>query len=238
MSLIDPRLRDIIDWIRQRTDHAAGRGALIPVSGGSDSALGFWLCAQALPPGRAIGAFVGTELRCRAWFEQVGPMRYLAEPPDMRHIEITRWAMMLSLSLDMRGWLVGTRNRTEDVLGTYSLASRIATLLPLAGLWKSEVMDLAKRAGVPAEILDSSHRADPACGRPQAMADIPFATVDLFLQTRLGERSESELDCTAPAIVAYLDSVYARNRFKRDLPLIAPRQSTPAVTGVVPPIDP
>ena len=54
MSALDARLQVIIDWIRERTDVEAGRGALVPVSGGSDSALGFWLCAQALPPGRAV----------------------------------------------------------------------------------------------------------------------------------------------------------------------------------------
>lgn len=222
MSALDARLQVIIDWIRERTDVEAGRGALVPVSGGSDSALGFWLCAQALPPGRAIGAFVGSGLRCRGWFEQFGPVRLLPEPLVSSHIEATRWALMLSLSLDVRGWLVGTRNRTEDVLGTYSLASRVATLLPLAGLWKSEVMELALGVGVPEEILESSQRADPSCGRPQAMADIPFETIDRFLQVRLGERAESDLDAIAPATVKYLDSVYRRNRFKQALPLFAP----------------
>ncbi len=221
MSGVDPRLQAIIYWIRENTDVAAGRGALVPVSGGSDSALGFWLCAQALPPGRAIGAFVGTGLRCRSWFEQIGPVRLLPEPAVTSHIETTRWALMLSLSLEVRGWLVGTRNRTEDVFGTYSLASRVATLLPLAGLWKSEVMELARSVGVPDEILESSGRADPGCGRPQAMADIPFATVDRFLQVRQGERGASELESIAPTTLEYLDSVYRRNRFKQALPLSA-----------------
>jgi NH3-dependent NAD+ synthetase len=222
MNELDPRLQAIIDWIRRNTDIAAGRGALVPVSGGSDSALGFWLCAQALPPGRTIGAFVGTELRCRGWFEQVGPVRLLPEPQVSNHIEAARWALMLSLSLEMRGWLVGTHNRTEQVFGTFSLASRVATLLPLAGLWKSEVMELAASVGVPEEILDSSRRADPACGRPQAMADIPFATIDRFLQVRSGERAASELESIAPTTLEYLDTVYRRNRFKLALPLTGP----------------
>ena len=222
MSELDPRLQHIIDWIREHTDVAAGRGALVPVSGGSDSALGFWLCAQALPPGRAIGAFVGTGLRCRGWFEQLGPLRLVPEPQASSHIETTRWALMLSLSLEVRGWLVGTRNRTEEVLGTYSLASRVATLLPLAGLWKSEVMELAASVGVPEEILESSRRADPGCGRPQAMADIPFATVDRFLQVRVGECPATELESIAPTTIEYLESVYRRNRFKQELPLSAP----------------
>jgi NH3-dependent NAD+ synthetase len=126
---------------------------------------------------------------------------------------------MLSEALTVRGWLVGTRNRTEEVLGTYSLASRVATYLPLAGLWKSEVMELAEAVGVPREVLDSSRRADPSCGRPQELADIPFASIDLFLQVRTGERPEADLAGIPTDVLAYLDMVYSRNRFKGGLPL-------------------
>jgi NH3-dependent NAD+ synthetase len=217
--MTDHRLTEVIDWIGQTTDVAGGRGALVPVSGGSDSALCFWLCARALPPGRTIAAFVGSNLRCREWFERIGPVRFLPDLPPDAHPEAARWALMLSLSLAERGWLVGTRNRTEEVLGTYSLASRVATYLPLAGLWKTEVMQLAGAVGVPAEILASSRRADPSCGRPQEMADIPFEVVDAFLRVRVGERPESDLVALPPGAVAYLEAVYRRNRFKTGLPL-------------------
>lgn len=228
--MIDQRLTAIIDWIRETTDVAAGRGALIPVSGGSDSALCFWLCSQALPPGRAVAAFAGTDLRCREWFEGVGPVRYVAAPPPSAHPEAWRWAAMLSLSLVERGWLVGTRNRTEEVLGTYSLASRVATYLPLARLWKTEVMELARSIGVPTEILASSRRADPECGRPKEMAAIPFEVVDQFLRVQVGDRPQSDLATLSPNDIAYLNQVYRRNRFKLELPL-APRPATPGTEG-------
>lgn len=129
---------------------------------------------------------------------------------------------MLSQALEVRGWLVGTRNRTEEVLGTYSLASRIATYLPLASLWKSEVMQLAQYVGIPDEIIQSSRRADPACGRPQEMADIPFEIVDHFLQVQVGERPVSDLELVPTAQREYLCSIYDRNCFKKDLPLRPP----------------
>lgn len=222
-SDVDARLARIVDWIRASTDVAAGRGALVPVSGGSDSALCLWLCAQALPRGHVTAAYAGTNLRCRDWFESLAPVRCV-EAPDAtpQHVEAARWALMLSLSLEVRGWLVGTRNRTEDELGTFSLASRVATFLPLAGLWKSEVMAACARVGVPAEILASSRRADPSCGRPQAMADIPFAQVDAFLQVRAGERDASALAGVHAATIDYLDGIWRRNRFKQALPFTGP----------------
>ena len=219
MNNLDTRLNELMEWVRRTTDYNNGRGVLIPVSGGSDSALCFWICTHALPPGRAIGAYVGTQLRCQDWFEQLGPIRYLPAPPPELHPEGARWSMMLSLSLSVRGWLASTRNRTEVVFGTYSLASRVATYLPLAGLWKTEVMELARSVGVPEEILASSRRADPSCGRPVEMADIPFETVDRFLQVRIGERPESDLTAVPEATRLYLDTVYRRNQFKNDLPL-------------------
>lgn len=221
---MDSRLTTIIQWIRQTTDVAGGRGALVPISGGSDSALCFWLCAQALPPGRTLGVFAGKNLRCRDWFEQIGPVRALETELPEKHIEAHRWALLLAESLAFRGWLVGTRNRTEDILGTYSLASRVATYLPLVGLWKSEVMELIETIGVPGDIIASSRRADPSCGRPQEMADIPFSLLDLFLQIRVGERSPTELARIPPAVLTYLDSIYQRNRFKPLLPLRPPNE--------------
>jgi NH3-dependent NAD+ synthetase len=224
MSATDQRLTQLLTWIRRTTDVPGCPGLLVPVSGGSDSALCFWLCARALPPGRAVAAFAGFGLRCRDWFEGLGPVRFLPGPPPDAHPEATRWAAILALALGGGGWLVGSRNRTEDLLGTYSLASRVATYLPLAGLWKSEVMELAAAVGVPAEVLASSRRADPECGRPQEMAEIPFETVDVFLQVRIGERPESDLAGLPAGAIAYLEPVYRRNRFKTGLPLRGPNR--------------
>lgn len=219
------KVDELIHWIRSTTDFASGRGTLVPVSGGSDSALCLWLCATALPKERVSAVFIGKELRCREWFERQASVRVFPElgnNENTKHVESQRWAFMLSQSLEFRGWLVGTRNRTEEVLGTYSLASRLATYLPLFGLWKSEVMDLAEAVGVPTKIIESSQRADPSCGRPKEMADIPFRSVDLFLKVRQGEQPESSLQEFSKETLDYLQSVYDRNRFKIHLPICGP----------------
>jgi NH3-dependent NAD+ synthetase len=222
MNYLDKRLTEIIEWVARTTDFASGRGVLVPVSGGSDSALCFWICCQALPRGRTVAAYAGQELRCHRWFEAFGPVHILPEPPSGIEPEVDRWGRMLRHARTIRGWLVGSRNRTEETLGNYSLASRLATYLPIVGLWKSEVMQLAHAVGVPDEILASSTRADPLCGRPPDLAEIPFALVDLFLQTQLGLRPASSLEGLAPAQTVYLSKVYHRNRFKSELPLRPP----------------
>jgi len=65
-----------------KRDAASASGLLIPVSGGSDSALCFWACCQALGD-KVRGVFIGSNLRSREWFESIGKIHYLAERPDI-----------------------------------------------------------------------------------------------------------------------------------------------------------
>lgn len=207
------RIDALVAWIRQAS--ARAQGLLVPISGGSDSALGFLLCAAA-SSGKTIAIHAGSRatLRCAAWFEDIGEVIYARIPGGVREIEEMRWARFLAVSLRDRAWLVGCRNRTEDELGTYSLASRVATFLPLVGTHKSDVMRMCEVVGVPEEILVSSRRADPDCGRPAEMAEIPFETIDAFLT---GEPGPTEAQRT------YLSRIAARNAFKRTLPIRGPK---------------
>lgn len=207
----------LIDGIRETAAGAAE--LLVPVSGGSDSALCFWLCCQALP-GRTVAVHAGDALREERWFRAVGRLELTHAPGGHEEREEMRWARFLGLALARRAWLVGSRNRTEDLLGTYSLASRVATYLPIVGVWKSQVQRLCEEVGVPAAIVASSRRADPDCGRPKELAEIPFEGIEALLRARLGE-------APSPAPLSrehteYLDGIIARNAFKARLPLRGP----------------
>ena len=153
----------LVSWIRGRVSE--NLGILVQVSGGSDSALCFWLCNQAFP-NKTLGIYAGADLRERKWFESVGRVRFIDPPPFSSNAEIFRWAKFLEICYHEGRVLIGTRNRMEDLLGGYSLASRLATVLPLAGVWKSDVLKCCAAIGVPVAITDSSRRADPDCGRP------------------------------------------------------------------------
>lgn len=216
---MNPKLAKLIAWIEETAKPA--RGLLIPISGGSDSALVFWLLNQAWSE-KTVGVYAGTDLRCRQWFESTGTVRLVTDIPKGDDKEAMRWATFLSIMRREGHWLVGARNRTEDLLGTYSLASRVATYLPLAGVWKTEVMELCADIGVPSEIIDSSRQADPDCGRPVEMAEIELALIDTFLRVREGELNEEALAALVPAQVEYLDHVLSVNRFKRFLPVTGP----------------
>lgn len=217
---MDSRLISIVGWIQEVI--GPERKAVVPVSGGSDSALCFWLCEQAIP-GRASAAYIGDNLPHRDWFEAIGRVELLPVVAGHGEPDTLRWAATISHAHRLRARLMGSRNRTEDILGTYSLPSRVVSYLPLAGLWKSEVMELCEIIGVPKPILESSRKADPDCGRPVEMARIPFAIVDRFLRVRIGERPESDLEAMSDDQLAYLDGIYRRNCYKANLPMRGPR---------------
>jgi NH3-dependent NAD+ synthetase len=65
-----------------------------------------------------------------------------------------------------RLWVIGTRNRTEEVLGMYSNSTKIASVQPISRLWKSEVLDMCASLGVPKQIINRAYIADCGCGDP------------------------------------------------------------------------
>jgi NH3-dependent NAD+ synthetase len=219
---MDKRLKTLIKWLRKSTRRA--HGILVPISGGSDSALIFWLFNQACPE-KTVGVFSGSKnsLRCREWFESVGEVRCIPAPRGKEDKESRRWATFSTIAIAEQRWLVGSRNRSEEVMGNFSLPSRIATFLPLAGVWKSDIMELCDLIGVPKEVTNSSRRADPDCGRPKEIAEIPLELIDVFLKAKCGEAKKKTLRALTPGQVEYLTGVYNINQFRRHLPVTGPQ---------------
>jgi NH3-dependent NAD+ synthetase len=209
-------LRRLLAWLEAQADQAGGLA--VPISGGTDSALCFWLCAQVFPR-KTRGIYFGNALRCRAWFEQFGTVVDLPAPGGDQNPEVMRWAHLLDYCLKNDCWPVGSRNKTEDVCGLYSLPSRAASLLPIVGLWKGEVLRLCETIGMPKEIISSSLQPDPECGRPTEMAAISVEKMDLFLQAKCGEIPGERLSELTSGEIKYLETIYSRYKFKRNLPI-------------------
>jgi NH3-dependent NAD+ synthetase len=217
MALMEERLAVLKKWISETVPPHLG--VIIPVSGGTDSALTFWLYNQVFPD-RTVGVFFGSKLRSRAWFESVGTIRQIELTVSPHDPETTRWLHILNTAIKESRILVGTRNKTEQYLGAYSNASRLAYHLPLVGTWKSTILDLCGHIGVPEEVICSSREADPVCGRPEALAQIPFSAVDAFLSQKIsGLTGPLALDTNQHA---YLEDLYIRNSFKKEFPVEGP----------------
>jgi hypothetical protein len=71
--------------------------------------------------------------------------------------------------------------------------------------------------------LESSRKADPDCGRPVELAQIPFAIVDRLHQVRIGQRPKSDLEAMSDDQLTYLGGIYRRNHYKANPPMRGPR---------------
>lgn len=119
-------------------------------------------------------------------------------------------------------WVVGTRNRSEDMLVNYSNASMVASLQPLIHFWKSEVLQISEHLGIPRIAIDKSCETDCICGR-QALAANHIREVDLLLMLGHGEVSHEyvenkispELGCQ---LNKFINAQIASGNFKNYIP--------------------
>ena len=116
-------------------------------------------------------------------------------------------------------WVVGTRNRTEDVLLNYSNASMAVSLQPIIHLWKSEILKLSEYLDVPQVTIDKSCETDCICGR-LALPSRHIAEVDELLQTRSWEHMK---EYTKPIglqaqLIVFIETQIAKGQFKKSIP--------------------
>jgi NH3-dependent NAD+ synthetase len=212
-------LDNLTEWVESNTPENCG--LILPVSGGSDSALAAYICGQAVGD-RAVGVFFGESLRRQDWFSQQMEVMVTSLDANKLDPEAARWAHIVTQAVNEQRVIVGTRNKTEDVLGAYSTASKIAAMLPLLGVWKTDVIKLCHYVGVPTEITASSRQADADCGRPDELAALSLEQVDNFLKIKIGHLSSAAEIDIAPPEKAYLESFFLKNNFKKRLPYIGP----------------
>jgi len=104
---------------------------------------------------------------------------------------------------------VGTRNATEEALGTYSQISKAVSLLPIIGLYKTEVLALCAHLGVPQIAIDKSREVDCDCGRFFVQANY-MRELDLYIMHRHGLLARDYLiQNIAPDILASVAEFYA-----------------------------
>lgn len=164
------------EWIAAAVLHAGLDGVVYGLSGGVDSAVVGALCTRALGD-RALGLIMPAESLdsdeedARLVAETFGmnvvtvrldkPLRALLDvlpaadrsvsanlKPRLRMAVLYHWANLRS------GMVVGTGNRSEWLAGYFTKhGDGGVDLLPLGGLYKTEVMCLAQALGVPERIL-------------------------------------------------------------------------------------
>lgn len=244
-SLSAKTFDSIVSWIEEIVISKKAPGLIVGISG-TDSILTFLACAQALKKlgkqHRLLGLHfcsphqTGNEQWVKdhilPWLKEQAP-EALIEINDHQGYDDDniRWGRLFSRAIsdtpaehsltDTHYFPVGTRNATEDYLGTYTLISNAVSIMPIVRLYKSDVLDLCAYLGVPKIALDKSREVDCACGRYETAANY-LNQVDDYIRVRQGVLSKSHTDAMPPDIkshvMEYVIEEVRRNGFRKQVP--------------------
>ncbi len=242
-----PLADDIAAWIQRIVADAGARGVVIGLSGGIDSAVVAGLAVRALPGkvlgailpcesqpldaalGRAVAAKFGIET---AEVELTAAYRALAaalpEGPAMARANIKPRLRMIALHYlaASRGYLVcGAGNRSELAIGYFTkFGDSGVDLLPIGGLLKCQVRELARELGVPPAVIERPPTAGLWPGQTdEGEMGLLYDQLDATLLAI--ERGDT--GSVQPDLLARVTEMMRRSAHKRALPPIFIPQAVP-----------
>lgn len=170
------KAQQIADWIKERVEEAGAEGIVLGLSGGIDSAVTAILAQMAVSEN-----VLGIIMPCRSVSQDADDALLLAEEFNIKteHMDLTSPFDTLQEMLpegtqladanlkprlrmttlyyfaNLKNYLVsGTGNKTELVIGYFTkYGDGGCDMLPLGGLLKVEVRELARELGVPEPII-------------------------------------------------------------------------------------
>jgi len=233
----------LTEWIRAEVTAGDGCGAVFGLSGGLDSAVVAALVKQAFPhhslgvvmpchsdPRDAEdGALVAHHFGVPSATVDLGPVYDLlleelagagSDLPESRLATANlkprlRMTTLYAFANQLGYRVLGTGNRSELAVGYFTkYGDGGVDLLPLGGLVKNEVRDLARSLGVPAQIIAKPPSAGLwADQTDEAEMGLAYEELDAYLLT----------GAASPAVKAQVDAMIAASEHKRALPRIAPK---------------
>lgn len=197
------------EFIRDSVEKAGAKGAVIGISGGVDSAVVAKLCADALGGDNVLCVFMPTATTpaadyrqtrdmCREWSVRyttvdiqsavdafTGMLLTGKEAPLEKGNIMARCRMIVLYDKAKKEdyLVVGTTNRSELLMGYMTkFGDGAEDIMPMAGIYKTQVWQLASIIGVPQEIIDKV----PTAGLWEGQTDesemgITYHDLDLVL---------------------------------------------------------
>jgi NAD+ synthase len=232
-ALID----DIVHWIRHQISMAGAAGVVVGMSGGLDSSVAAVLCKQALgdavrglilpcrsdPSDEQHAHLVAQRFDIPAETVDLGPVFDLlvSTLPSGSRLSVAnlkprlRMIVLYYYANELDYLVVGSGNKSELLTGYFTkYGDGGVDLLPLGGLLKTQVQDLARSIAIPGEIIDKA----PSAGLWEGQTDegemgITYEELDRAILVLQGQQNDGPAD-------EALDSV--RLRISRSLHKRAP----------------
>ncbi len=235
---------NIAEWMKQKTIEAGGKGVVLGISGGIDSAvvaalavrvfpnttLGLIMPCNSLPEdiehGHLVADKYGFELKVIDLFPTYQKLQMLLQESEndvnslaLANIKPRLRMIAMYYYAQQRNYLVlGTTNRTERTLGYFTKhGDGGADLLPLGGLVKWQVKELARYLEVPEVVVNKP----PSAGLWEGQTDeqeIGLTYEELDRYVLKGEGTET--------VKKRVDNLHRISQHKRQTPLIPPVPGT------------
>ncbi|MCL1978910.1 MAG: NAD+ synthase [Methanomassiliicoccaceae archaeon] len=211
----------IVDFIKKTVEEAGCKGLVVGMSGGLDSAVTTKLCAEAIGAGKIMNIFMPsvvtppsdyilTKDLCRSWGTDykvidvqpaintfTGMLFSNIEAP-LEKGNITARCRMIILynrAKKMDYLVAGTSNRSEYMMGYFTkFGDGASDIVPIIGLYKTQVRQAAELMGIPKEIIGKV----PTAGLWEGQTDeeemgITYRDLDIVLNGIAFGQSDTEI---------------------------------------------
>jgi NAD+ synthase len=242
--------RLLTDFIRDFCKKAGFKKVVLGLSGGLDSAVVAHLACRALGSKNVIGfilpykssnpealkdaRMIARKLGIKTRRIGITPMvdAYYRQCPDNSRLRKgnklarERMSILYDFSAREKALVIGTGNKTEILLGYFTLHGDGACAFnPIGNLYKSQVRLLAKELGVPQRIIDKPPSADLWAGQTdEGELGISYEEVDRLLyymvDRKYSDAKLRKLGFTAP-FTKKIKNIIKCTDFKRTPPQIA-----------------
>ena len=253
----------LVSFLKQEFERRGFAKAVLGLSGGVDSAVVAALAARALGPKNVVAArlpyrtsspqslehaqkiidWLGLESRTLDISAAVDG--YLANEPEADNhrkgnvMARMRMIALFDLSAHYRALPLGTGNKSERLLGYFTWhADDSPPINPIGDLYKTQVWELARSLGVPAEIVEKPASADLVQGQTdEADFGISYKKADEILHWLLSGFKPSEIDGFSAADIDLVRKRLESTHWKRKLPAVAMVSHTAIGDSYLRPVD-
>jgi NAD+ synthase len=239
---------NITRFVSNYVKSSGAKGLVMGLSGGLDSALALELCAKAVGSKRVLGLALPTSatppgdvsdavshasslgVECKVI--SIDPLmesyaKLLPEAGDRAKGNLTariRMGILYHFAASKDSLVIGTSDRSEIMIGYYTKwGDGGSDLLPIAGLYKTQVRELADHLGVPKQIIEkkSSPRLWPG-QLAELEIGMSYEGIDPILYLLMDKKMKlrevaKKLDISL-ASVRKIESMIEKSAHKRSMP--------------------
>jgi len=237
-------------FLKEETTKTGFEKVVLGLSGGIDSSVVAYLCAQAFPAKDVIALImpyrtsnpeniehaeqVAKQLKINYEICDISPMvdEFFKNEPDANMIRRgnrmarERMCFLYDYSSKQKSMVIGTSNKTELLLGYGTIFGDLASAInPIGDLYKNQIRELAEYLGVPKDIINKPPSADLWVGQTdEDEIGYSYEQIDELLHYMIDFRYSKDMlvdQGFSEDMINKIQKMIQTSQFKRRPPIIA-----------------